>query len=199
MDALLADMTRDLIAIVSLVLTALQTIVTLIQIWRSRGTSWRASQGSSPSTQLLLSMVMSDYGIRVVLSATALGMLLNILTTTGLYLGGLSGATESRAFGFMFPGIGLQSIGTLGFLLLLPEATKEASRRQATALVLVCACFTVLYFTLVYIFPWTGFRWLDLFKWNQLWTLGFLGFGFSIVTPYLIFEGLSGFSKNGNG
>lgn len=194
MNGLLSDSTRDLIAIVCLVLTMLQTIVLVVQLWRSRQTSLVPSQASSSPTQFSLSIDMSDFGLRLSLSAITVGMLLNLITTTGFYLGGFSGYEESRAWALIFPGIMLQGSGMMLFSIGLADAIKGANRRQVTALLLLYACLTILYFVLVlYILPWGYSRWLDLFKMEQGWTLGLIGIGMAVGLGGSLLEYFSDF------
>jgi hypothetical protein len=142
---------------------------------------------------------MSDYGFRLSLSATTVGMLLNLITTTGFYLGGFSGYEESRAWVLIFPGIMLQGIGMMLFMIGLADAMKGASRRQVTALLLLYVCLTILYFILVlYILPWSYSRWLDLFKMEQGWTLGLIGFGMAAGLAGGLLEVISDFLTDMN-
>jgi hypothetical protein len=177
---ILSDSTRDLIAVISFILTSLQVIVLVVQVWRSRPTS---------STRFRFSMVMSDFGIRMFLFALTVGFLLNLVTTTGFYWGGLSGYENSRAWALMLPGIFLQSVGTVGFLTLLPDAMKEAnaSRKQGIGLLLSCSILTISYFVIEYTLPWNFSRWLDLFKITQNFTLAFVAFEIVIVGLPLIY------------
>jgi hypothetical protein len=206
MNGLLSDITKDLIAIVGFVLAVLQTVVLLVQLWRSRQASQSANPASSPPKGFRLSVVTSNINVLGSVAIIATGFFLSLIAITTLYLRGLSATTVAGASwlngaflwesGFLWdhpalmllvPGSFLQGLGVPLFFFALADALKGASRRLAVALVFCSACLSGGYVILiVQALHSIHSRWFDLFIMSQTYALVFLVIGIFVKIVLLL-------------